>query len=76
MKTSMLIEGIVVEEAQVIDSMSAVEKEMLMSKVADVKAHLQPGFGIVIWSSLTIKDFVLQAEKVHARLPRYCISPI
>ena len=53
---------------QAVESLSAVEKEVLMPRLAKLRAQLQPGFTSLIWSSLTTDSFIQQAEKV---CPRY-----
>lgn len=50
---------------QVVDGLAAVEKEMLTRHLAHLRAALQPGFSPLIWTSLTIPDFLQAAERVR-----------
>jgi len=49
---------------QVVDSLSGVEKEILIFRLVTLRKSLQPGFTPLVWTSLTISAFLQQAEKV------------
>ena len=63
---------------QVVDGLTAVEKEILMSRLAALRACLHPGFTPLVWASLTIPNFVQAAEKVRCGScpvqSRHCVS--
>ena len=60
-----LIQGNETSLGQAVDGLTAVEKEILMSRLAALRACLQPGFTPLVWASLTIPAFVQAAEKVR-----------
>ena len=49
-----------------VDSLSGVEKEILVSRLGALRQGLQSGFTPLVWTSLTISTFVQQAEKVRS----------
>ena len=50
---------------QAIDSLSTIEKDILATQVTNLRASLQPALTRLVWTSLTITDFLQNAEKVR-----------